>query len=109
MTIEMREWERHQRGEQDLTCPCFVCDHCGDVLVDDGLVLWDSDIPQRLLFVHRGRCDRAVSADRGHMSSRDMHEFLVQLVNNYKTHYESGVDMADLEAVSRAIERGSDG
>lgn len=72
--IEIVDWK-----DEGITCPVISCDYCGEQITGTGNVLWIE--PDKLIFCHK-RCDRFDKAQR--YLSRELDEFLSQLVNNYK-------------------------
>jgi hypothetical protein len=73
----------HKRGRNR---PTVVCDVCHEPIIQHGNVLWDPDRPDRLYYVHKERCDRAVeqACAPAHLFWEELRSFLVFVSNNAK-------------------------
>jgi hypothetical protein len=67
-------------------CPTIVCDAYKEPVVEHGNVLWDPDVPDRLYYVHKGRCNDAIeqACAPAYLYWEELSWFLVYVANNAK-------------------------
>jgi hypothetical protein len=72
--------------KKNRACPTIICDACGAAVLESGNVLWDPDRPDRLYYVHKGRCTTVMEDAHQpvplHWEERSW--FLVFVANNAK-------------------------